>query len=128
MKKPEAGDTVTFTPLASERFAEPITGTVVEIIKGTADEVGYHIHAPLPDDPTRVLRVWEHRGTIAVAFEIAEGQTPTFKLLGAQEERIECGAVITEEAGIPCCMCGKLTTRDSTYGDLCYRCIRANNE
>lgn len=29
---------------------------------------------------------------------------------------------------IPCSRCGKPTTWDSTYNDLCYRCIRADNE
>lgn len=29
---------------------------------------------------------------------------------------------------IPCSFCGKPTTLDATYGNLCYRCIRANNE
>lgn len=29
---------------------------------------------------------------------------------------------------VPCCMCGKPTTIDEVYGDLCYRCIRADNE
>lgn len=33
-----------------------------------------------------------------------------------------------ERCPIPCCMCGKETTWDPTYGDLCYRCIRADNE
>ena len=28
----------------------------------------------------------------------------------------------------PCSKCGKLTTFDPIYGDLCYRCIRADNE
>lgn len=29
---------------------------------------------------------------------------------------------------IPCSKCGQPTTFDSTYGDLCYRCCRADNE
>lgn len=29
---------------------------------------------------------------------------------------------------VPCCNCGAPTTIDATYGDLCYRCIRADNE
>jgi len=29
---------------------------------------------------------------------------------------------------VPCCKCGRPTTRDTTYGDLCYRCCRADNE
>lgn len=29
---------------------------------------------------------------------------------------------------IPCSRCGKLTTFDVTYGDLCYRCCRCDNE
>lgn len=29
---------------------------------------------------------------------------------------------------IPCSKCGMLTTFDPTYGDLCYRCCRADNE
>lgn len=33
-----------------------------------------------------------------------------------------------ERVSIPCCNCGKPTTWDSTYQDLCYRCIRAKNE
>lgn len=27
-----------------------------------------------------------------------------------------------------CCLCGNPTTRDPIYGDLCYRCCRAENE
>jgi NMD protein affecting ribosome stability and mRNA decay len=33
-----------------------------------------------------------------------------------------------EPMPIPCCMCGLLTTWDPVYNDLCYRCIRADNE
>lgn len=33
-----------------------------------------------------------------------------------------------EPMRVPCYMCGKPTTRDEVYGDLCYRCIRADNE
>jgi len=34
-----------------------------------------------------------------------------------------------EEANtIKCSKCGKPTTFDPTYGDLCYRCCRASNE
>ena len=33
-----------------------------------------------------------------------------------------------EHLTIPCCNCGKSTTRDPIYQDLCYRCIRADNE
>ena len=33
-----------------------------------------------------------------------------------------------ESQAIPCGNCGEPTTRDSTYGNLCYRCIRAKNE
>lgn len=33
-----------------------------------------------------------------------------------------------EPTRIPCCKCGHLTTRDPIYGDLCYRCCRADNE
>lgn len=29
---------------------------------------------------------------------------------------------------IPCSFCGSPTTFDPVYGDLCYRCIRADNE
>jgi hypothetical protein len=29
---------------------------------------------------------------------------------------------------VPCCKCGRPTTRDAVYGDLCYRCCRADNE
>lgn len=29
---------------------------------------------------------------------------------------------------IPCYLCGKPTTWDATYQDLCYRCVRADNE
>lgn len=34
----------------------------------------------------------------------------------------------SDDAYIPCSSCGKVTTWDSTYGDLCFRCIRADNE
>lgn len=33
-----------------------------------------------------------------------------------------------EPMRVPCCMCGKPTTIDQTYGNLCYRCCRADNE
>ena len=33
-----------------------------------------------------------------------------------------------EPMRVPCCMCGQLTSVDETYGDLCYRCCRADNE
>jgi hypothetical protein len=33
-----------------------------------------------------------------------------------------------EPTRIPCSKCGKLTTRDPIYDDLCYRCCRAENE
>lgn len=33
-----------------------------------------------------------------------------------------------EPMRVPCCKCGKPTMIDSTYGDLCYRCCRADNE
>lgn len=29
---------------------------------------------------------------------------------------------------IPCSRCGQPATWDPTYGDLCYRCCRADNE
>ena len=33
-----------------------------------------------------------------------------------------------EPMRIPCGLCGKLTTWDPIYQNLCYRCIRADNE
>ena len=33
-----------------------------------------------------------------------------------------------EPTRVPCCFCGQPTVWDTTYGDLCYRCIRADNE
>ena len=33
-----------------------------------------------------------------------------------------------DDGAIACSRCGKPTTWDSTYQDLCYRCIRAKNE
>jgi hypothetical protein len=33
-----------------------------------------------------------------------------------------------ESISIPCSRCRKPTTFDPIYGDLCYRCIRADNE
>jgi len=33
-----------------------------------------------------------------------------------------------EDGCIPCCQCGELTKWDVTYQDLCFRCIRADNE
>lgn len=32
-----------------------------------------------------------------------------------------------EGGGIPCSHCGKPTTWDPVYNDLCFRCIRADN-
>lgn len=34
----------------------------------------------------------------------------------------------TNASTIPCSRCGLPTTFDPTYGDLCYRCCRADNE
>ena len=33
-----------------------------------------------------------------------------------------------EPTRIPCCFCGKPTTWDPIYNDLCYRCCRAKDE
>lgn len=33
-----------------------------------------------------------------------------------------------QPAAIPCCQCGKLTTYDPIYQNLCYRCIRCESE
>lgn len=33
-----------------------------------------------------------------------------------------------EPVRVPCSQCGQPTTRDPIYGDLCYRCCRADNE
>jgi hypothetical protein len=33
-----------------------------------------------------------------------------------------------QKGEIPCSKCGEPTTFDPTYGDLCYRCCRADNE
>jgi hypothetical protein len=33
-----------------------------------------------------------------------------------------------EALAIPCCRCGRRTTWDPIYNDLCYRCCRAENE
>lgn len=33
-----------------------------------------------------------------------------------------------ERTPIPCSKCGEMTTFDPVYQDLCYRCIRADNE
>lgn len=33
-----------------------------------------------------------------------------------------------EQPKIPCSKCGEPTTWDVTYGDLCFRCLRADNE
>lgn len=41
---------------------------------------------------------------------------------------VEGGDDDDEPTRIPCSKCGKPTTFDSTYGDLCYRCCRASNE
>jgi len=45
-------------------------------------------------------------------------------------ENYDCGVhgVDNEPTTIPCCICGKPTTWDPVYNDLCYRCIRADNE
>lgn len=33
-----------------------------------------------------------------------------------------------DRVSIPCSRCGRLTTRDPIYDDLCYHCCRAWNE
>lgn len=50
------------------------------------------------------------------------------------EDEPEDGAEDTDEgdgidyARIPCSRCGQLTSYDLIYGDLCFRCCRADNE
>lgn len=39
-----------------------------------------------------------------------------------------CSECDSEPTTIPCSRCGKPTTFDPTYSDLCYRCCRAANE
>lgn len=48
-----------------------------------------------------------------------------------EEERARTQQEVDDEmerVGIPCCACGKPTTWDPTYQNLCYRCCRASNE
>lgn len=33
-----------------------------------------------------------------------------------------------DRVSIPCCRCGRATTFDPIYGDLCYRCCRCDSE
>lgn len=35
---------------------------------------------------------------------------------------------IDDVVAIPCSRCGRPTSFDPTYGNLCYRCCRASNE
>ncbi len=58
----KAGDNVTFTP-DSPRNTKT-TGLLVEQIKNTSDAVGWHILAPLPGDPGRIVRVWAEDGKL----------------------------------------------------------------
>lgn len=54
---------------------------------------------------------------------------PQLKSLSeVQSERDEDNEEPEPRPSIPCSMCGKPTTFDPTYGDLCYRCCRADNE
>ena len=38
------------------------------------------------------------------------------------------GGFNMDDGAIRCPQCGNATTFDPTYGDLCYRCCRAENE
>lgn len=46
------------------------------------------------------------------------------------DECTQCGLSLDPPDRVPCCYpdCDKTTTWDTTYGDLCYRHIRADNE
>ena len=63
---PAPGDRVRFTPFVDRRRLVQIEGLVVEEITSSGDDTGYHILAPLPDDPRRVVRVWLSDGMVAV--------------------------------------------------------------
>jgi hypothetical protein len=43
-------------------------------------------------------------------------------------EPIKCDHDDDEPFRIPCSKCSQPTTRDEVYGDLCWRCCRADNE
>lgn len=44
------------------------------------------------------------------------------------QEEMEIDNDSEGRGSVPCCFCGKPTTWDPTYQNLCYRCIRAENE
>lgn len=63
------------------------------------------------------------------------------KAAGAFDPVCGCGEPATTErddgtplcdeckpSSVPCSVCGKPTTLDIIYGDLCYQCCRAENE
>lgn len=67
--------------------------------------------------------------------EILESIAPPEQVVLSDEqearEREANNDAATEHASshsIPCSKCGKPTTWDTTYGNLCYRCVRADNE
>jgi hypothetical protein len=74
------GDDVVFTPTSKRDSV--VKGKLVESIKNTSGEPGYHILAPLPGDPGRIVRVWKSNGSI----EKAEPAAPEVKPLPAADE------------------------------------------
>lgn len=56
-----------------------------------------------------------------------EAKTPQPEVQGGKDTQLKSHDD-EERLSIPCSMCGKPTTFDPTYGDLCYRCCRTSNE
>lgn len=101
--KAKVGQEILFIPKAElKRTHGEVRGDVTEVIHNDDGEVGYHVHSPTPDDPSRVLRVWERDGAIAIStgkiagadrtafFErsnITNGKTATKEFLKAVNEK-----------------------------------------
>lgn len=89
----------------------------------------YNINALLPIAETIVAAYDSDRPRMA--SEMFAAHYPALRPLPAYDEWVTAFERLEEDnrrSLISCSKCGKSTTFDSTYGDLCFRCIRAKNE
>ena len=65
MNQIQIGDTIKFTP--SKKGWSIVQGIVQDVLN---DDTGYNVYAPLPDDKTRVLRIWREDGEIQIVEKV----------------------------------------------------------
>ena len=65
---------------------------------------------------TTIWHVRDEQGVEIAAFNALGGYSK------ADAERMVNGALDEDRSSVPCSLCGKPTTWDATYNDLCYRC------